>query len=241
MTYLQPAILVFLAIIAAGLAWRKWRFLAWVGLALTLLWCSPLFAYLSAGSLEWFYPALVPQAAGEAEAIVVLGGAVMPSDLPVLEPYPSWDTYRRCKYAGWLYRHRRFVPVVVSGGPGPENVIIARAMRSELELEGVPSAAIITEERSTSTYENGLFSAVLLRARGIRKILLVTEAYHMLRAEKVFRKLGLEVVPAPCAFSTARFHISLDKFLPVGQPLTINNSVLHEWIGLGWYKLRGRV
>jgi len=231
---------LFLIVIAAGLMWRRLR-LAGIGLALLFLWSWPLFTWLWSGSLEWFYPAgaLPPN---DAEAIVVLSSSAVPPGPTVPEPYVGWDTYPRCKYAAWLYLHWRRVPVIASGGRiGKEPFLIARLMRTTLEAEGVPAEAILTEERSTSTYENGLFTAELLRSRNIRKIALVTEAHHMLRSDKVFRKLGIGVAPAPCAFYTAGFELDLRALFPSGQAITVNDNVLHEWVGLLWYKLRGRI
>jgi uncharacterized SAM-binding protein YcdF (DUF218 family) len=238
MTYYQPALLVFFLLTAYGLLRR--RRLAWLGLGLLFLWSWPPFAAVMAGSLEWFYtPGTMPPA--DAQAIVVLSGGVVPPDASIPEAYPGWDTYQRCRHAAWLYRHWRAVPVIVSGGIGPHSVNVARLMKAELEGESIPESAILTEERSTSTYENGVFTAEILHARSFHKIVLVTEAYHMLRAEKVFRKLGFDVVPAPCAAYTLGWRFAPEGFLPAATPIAENNNVLHEWIGLAWYALRGRI
>lgn len=114
---------------------------------------------------------------------------------------------------------------------------MAEIMKEALVKEGVPAAQIWTESESTSTYENALFSAQLLRARGLRKVVLVTEAYHMLRAAGCFRKAGLEVFPAPCHYTT--FEGRLEEWLPHWRAIARNDAVLHEWLGLFWYKLRG--
>ena len=100
---------------------------------------------------------------------------------------------------------------------------------------------VTTEERSTSTYENVFFTADILRRRNIRKIALVTEAYHMQRSEKSFRKQGLEVIPAPCNFRTLDFERSIAGFLPSGKTIRENDDALHEWIGLVWYKISGKI
>jgi uncharacterized SAM-binding protein YcdF (DUF218 family) len=239
MTYLQPALLAFFLFTAAGMARRRRR-AAWVGLILIFLWMWPPFAWLLSGSLEWFYPAAA-MPAGDAQAIVVLGGATEPSNPSIPEPYVAWSTYQRCKHAAWLYHHWRAVPTIASGGAGDSDVAIARLMRTSLEADAIPASSITTEEKSTSTYENGVFTAGLLRDRGIHKIVLVTQAYHMLRAEKVFRKQGLDVSAAPCAAYTAGFHLSIRDLFPSASALTANDNVLHEWVGLVCYKIMGRI
>ncbi len=239
MHYLQPALLVFILLTALGLLLRRRR-IAWLGLILIFLWAWPPFAWLFSGTLEWFYTmgATPPPDAG---AIVVLSSSAVPANPSIPEPYVGWDTYQRCRHAAWLYRQLRSVPVIASGGPIPGNLVISRLMRTELEAEGVPASAILTEESSISTYENGVFTAALLRARGIHKIVLVTEAYHMLRSDAVFRKQGLTVIPAPCAAYTSTLHLDLNNLLPSGIPVSVNNNVLHELLALAWYKLRGRI
>src|SRR5215813_3586856 len=197
MTYLQPVLFLLFLLIAYGLAFHnvyRSRRLAWIALILMFLWAWPPFAWLFSGTLEWFYqPGHLPPP--DAEAIVVLSGAVVGPKPSVPEPYVAWDTYRRCKYAAWLYRHWRAVPVIASGGPTREHVTMSVLMRAALQAEGVPAGSISTEEHSSSTYENGAFTARILRSRGMYKIVLVTEAHHMLRSEKVFRKQGLDVFP----------------------------------------------
>jgi uncharacterized SAM-binding protein YcdF (DUF218 family) len=113
-------------------------------------------------------------------------------------------------------------------------------MGEQLERDGVPQSAIWLEKRSHSTHENAFYAAALLRQKGIRKIALVTDAYHMLRAEKCFRKEGLVVVPAPCGYRTLDgFHA--DELLPGWQPIAWNEDVAHETVGLLWYWIRGWV
>ena len=80
-----------------------------------------------------------------------------------------------------------FKTVVVSGrsGPGILNFLVA---------EGVPRKAIITESRSTSTRENALDTAGLIRNMPGKKVLLTSD-FHMYRAIRVFRKVGITVTP----------------------------------------------
>src|SRR2546430_13364869 len=85
-------------------------------------------------------------------------------------------------------------------------------LRRILRSEGVDDSMIWTEEQSRSTHENATYGAEMLRAKGIRQVVLVTEAYHMLRAEKCFRKEGIAVIAAPCGFRT--FDFALEEFLP---------------------------
>src|SRR5688572_12031838 len=241
LTYLQPVVPVLLLLIILGFSrsskrWRRIGMAACLGL---FLWSWPPAAWLMSGTLEWRYPlALYP--AGDAEAIVVLSSAGLPANSSQPEPGVAFDTYLRCRHAAWLYRKWRSVPVIATGGRTNAG-IISVLMKRELESEGVPSTMISTEEESRSTYENAALTADLLRQRGISRIALVTEAYHMLRSERSFRKQGLTVIPAPCNRRTLELQRSLAGFLPSAKAIRTNDDALHEWIGLIWYKLSGKI
>ena len=157
--------------------------------------------------------------------------------LPDALPGPA--TYLRCRRAAWLFMNWNDLPILVCGGHLLEEgqPSAASLMRQLLLREGIPEDRIWVEERSRSTYENALYASAFLRSKGIRRIALVTEAYHMLRAERSFRKQGLEVVPAPVGFRGPVF--DLRSLLPSPVPIQRNAASLHEWLGLAWYRLRG--
>jgi uncharacterized SAM-binding protein YcdF (DUF218 family) len=203
----------------------------------TALFAWPPLAWVASGSLEWWYaPPAAPPATAAVDAIVVLSGYVTKSDGMPPIPLLAEDTYVRCRHAAWLYEHWRQLPILVCGGKGR-----AAAMREELLSCGVPSEHILLEKESTSTYENARLGAHVLREQDIKRIALVTEAHHMLRAELCFRRQGLDVIPAPCGFRSARFVLWPGMFLPSGGAIAENEETLHEWVGVVWYWLRGRI
>ena len=52
---------------------------------------------------------------------------------------------------------------------------------------------------------------------------------------------GLKVIPAPATLRSARFEGPLSGWLPSHHALIQNERVLHEWMGLAWYLLSGRL
>lgn len=69
------------------------------------------------------------------------------------------------------------------------------------------------------------------------RILLVTSAFHMRRAIACFEAVGLKVIPYPVDHRlSARY--GLPKVL---QNLSMVDDALHEWIGLAYYRLMGRI
>lgn len=242
MTYLTP-VFPFLCAILLITAWRlapsrPVKLLRGAVVTL-LLWAWPPVAWLMSASLEhWYRPELYP--AGDAQAIVVLAGGIHAPDPSEPEALPNIHTYLRCEHAIRLYRHWRQLPIVVSGGVDTDNIIYADVMNRLLVAEGIPADVVWRERTSRSTYENASNSAQLLRSRGISRIVLVTEGFHMLRAQEAFERQGLQVVPSPCAFRMYEFRWSPSQLLPDAMSIVSNDDALHEWIGLAWYRLSGK-
>jgi len=209
---------------------------------LTVL-CFPPVGYLALGSLEWQNPPLT-QRPPDTQAIVVLASATYPAD--AVRPRPELDdgTVRRCLKALEMYRQGGPCPIVVSGGkvqadiPGPP---CAELMRQFLLQLGVSDADLIVEDHSRSTYENATESRLLLDERQLHKIVLVTDACHMVRSAWCFRKQGLAVVPCGCHYRATQFSWRLADFLPNPSAALRGQQVCHEWLGCAWYWLWGRV
>ena len=168
------------------------------------------------------------------QAIVVLGGGVLP-DSPEfgsaqLKPY----AFGRLRYGAWLAR-RSGKPLAYAGGQGwgavgtqqePEAQVAQRAMQDD---HG-PSLRWL-DDRSRDTRENANNLAIAMRPDGIRRIALVTDSWHMPRAMRYFRAAGFEVLPAPTNFPQREENPVLE-WLPSAEGLLLTRKVLHEWLGL---------
>ena len=111
---------------------------------------------------------------------------------------------------------------------------MAAALREDF---GVPVKWI--EPRSRDTFENASFSAALLRADGVRRILLVTDAMHMPRARAAFERAGMEVVSAPTLFFGGQAR-SPGAWVPSAEGMRRSWYAVYEWFGIAWYRLRYR-
>lgn len=248
MSYVQPVLPLILAALAAALAARRLavgrraeRALLWAAFLGLLLWSSPPAARLLFFTLE---RDLTPADKLEAdtEAIVVFGGGLEPAYAAQPQPLAGESTYRRAMHAAWLYRRGKPLPVFVSGGPsGAGDTVIADVARQVLEGAGVPADRIHLERRSTSTQENAVYTAELLRRHGIRKVALVTDGYHMRRAQSCLRRQGIDVIAAPCSLRSRRPFTHWRQWLPAGEAISDNEAVLHEWIALVWYRASGKI
>lgn len=94
-------------------------------------------------------------------------------------------------------------PFVTSGGQLYDELVWARVMSAHAQRLGVPASRIITQDQGTTTQEEAKLTIDLLRARGVKTLLLVTSPYHSGRAARLFRAeaepAGIEVVSCPSA------------------------------------------
>jgi uncharacterized SAM-binding protein YcdF (DUF218 family) len=246
MTYIQWGLSGLIFLLACrevlGRRSRSGRLVGVVAVAGLFLWSWPPSTALFAYTLERWYPS-TPFPVGDADAIVVLSAGAYPPDASQPGALPGYGTYLRCRHAAWLFRNWKPLPVVVSGGAGSglSQTTLADVMRQTLIEAGVPDTMIWTEGQSESTYENALFTARLLRSKQIRRVALVTEGYHMPRSVQCFRKQGIDVVPAGCDFRYLQFNGHWGQFFPSANMIGFNEESLHEWVGLCWYRLTGKI
>lgn len=213
--------------------------------ALLLLWIfsTPAGARALLDSLERQYPDRGLAAVPHAPALVVLGGAVH-APTSSHEDSGLVDSSDRLLHALRLYRAGK-APLVLCSGGGFGRTPEARSMGRLLEEWGVPADAILLEDRSMNTQQNGAFSYSILNARGIHEILLVTSAVHMPRAAAVFRKAGFTVIPSPSDFRTGWSDEEgtavggLMDLVPNASELMWSDRALREWAGLLVYRMRG--
>ncbi len=185
---------------------------------------------------QWEAPPLQAEQLKNAQAIIVLGGGKYPR-----APEYGGDTVAsmslvRLRYAAALQR-RTGLPVLVSGG-SPEGSATdeAQTMRSALVQEfAVPVRW--SEGRSNNTLENARLTRELLAKEGIRRICLVTHAWHMPRARLAFEHAGFEVIATPTAHAT-RHPLVFLHFLPDASALLDSALFFREVIGTVWYRLR---
>lgn len=135
---------------------------------------------------KWLEDGLDPKADGTNEYAIVLGAKVKKGNIPSLSLQYRLDA--ALAYAK-EYTH---VKLVLSGGQGhDEDIEEAVVMRDFLLENGIDESRLILENKSTSTYENLLFSQELLPSN-IDSVTLITSDYHLQRAKILASKLGWE-------------------------------------------------
>jgi uncharacterized SAM-binding protein YcdF (DUF218 family) len=193
-------------------------------------------SYVAKGLLTSLEPApRDPVADRTGQAIVVLGGGTYHNAPEYGGDTVSTPTLARLRYAAHLHRALK-KPILVSSGTPHGKTPEAETMKAALARDfQVPVQW--TEAASNNTLENARASQRLLAGAGIRRVYLVTDAWHMPRARLAFERAGLDVIEAPTGFAT-RYELTVLDFLPDARALLRSREYFHEVIGLGWYHLR---
>jgi len=140
------------------------------------------------------------------DAIVVLGGGIVPSLPPARFDRRPTETADRIWGAVNLYRAKLAPRIIVSGGSflaeqGTAQATEADSMQLFLRELGVPESAIVAEGHSINTIEN---IHQVHRIVGDGRVALVTSAYHMPRVLRIAAREKLAVSAFPVDFRDLR-------------------------------------
>lgn len=100
---------------------------------------------------------------------------------------------RRASAASETYLLRGMTLAVACGGRAWEGRVEADELARMMVEHGVPPEAVVRERCSLDTRDNARFAASLLARRGLSRVVVVTCSWHLPRAERAFRSVGLEV------------------------------------------------
>lgn len=239
---LPPASMALGLLIAGVIALFGWRRLAKlvavVAVAEMLLFAWPPVADALVAPLQDEALALAQQAKPCCyEAIVVLGGAITPAAPPhMVQPHLT-DSADRVWEAARLY-HRGVAPrIIPTGGGYPAEggtppMTEAEAMRIFLRDLGVPEQAIVEEDKARNTIQNIAFVRTMV---GDKPVALVTSAYHMPRAMRLARRMGLNASAFPTAWiAPAAARPAWGNWLPDVDALSASAIALWELMALAF-------
>ena len=239
-----------LMLLLAGLLLRR-RALVWLGLAVFWLSSTPILSNFMIRSAENWAERRPVSDMPSADAIVVLSGGrvVAPGAAAVSE----WGDINRFFGGVELFKAGRAPLLIFTGGWSP----LEPKARPEGELMiehartlGVPAKHMLITGPVFNTAEEAQAVAALL-SKGSAKasvagrkphVLLVTSAFHVPRAQRLFERAGLTVSPFPVDFKvSAGSERGLLEFLPNAGALELTNKAWHEMYGRLYYAMRGLV
>jgi len=192
-------------------------------------------------SLECRYRPAQPGVLETLDTVVVLGYCARPSGGLRVAAELAGDAYGRLFAGVKAFKESGANLLALCGGRSREDTESeAEVMKAVALYMGCPRDKILTETRSHDTMQNAAYLAELLPAGQNRRIGLVTSAWHMLRAEKVFKGQfpNDTIVPVPTNYLYDPVRWSAGTFVPSVEALRQSTVALHEWIGIAWYSLR---
>ena len=233
---LPPGLFILLLVLAFLL--RRISLIVIALIALYFL-STPYVARLLIDELET-YPVLTDDQIDKerADAIVVLGGGRYTGAPEYGGDTVGGYTLVRLRYAAYLH-HKTDLPIIASGGSPYQEEAVSEAVLAKHVLENeFQTGKVMTEGKSPNTRKNALYTAKLLKRKGIESIYLVTHAIHMPRALDEFKRAGIEAIPAPTRFIGSDLNLTptYRQWLPTR--LNDTTTALKEHIGRMWYSLR---
>lgn len=247
---LQPTGLLWLALLAGGLwQWRaKQRLSAVITFTVALLFSivggTPLPKYL-VQTLEKPYAQQRLDALSEADAVLVLGGFTDRSDREPTGIHLEMGTDRWTTGVE-LVRRGKARKLVLGGGShivGGNVVSEADQLIPLIQRWNLLRTPVLKLPVCTNTRDEAVALVQMMQERGWKRVLLVTSAWHLKRAEAVFRSTGAPVIPIGCDYRSypEGENRLLEEWPIVPQPkkLKLAEDFTHEWIGWWYYKARG--
>ncbi len=166
----------------------------------------------------------------QAQAIVLLGGGLRDSKELYDKLTVSAIPLERVRYAAYLQKQTQ-LPLLITGS-SPKGISEAQIMANELNtFFSVPTTWVGGKARTTK--ENALFSREILEKEGIKRVIVVTNQWHMQRAKLLFEQQGFEVLPASVGhgISPQSYGLNVMYFIPQAGALNKNMLLLKEWLG----------
>ncbi|MFC1042895.1 YdcF family protein [Pasteurella multocida] len=166
----------------------------------------------------------------QAQAIVLLGGGLRDSKELYDKLTVSAIPLERVRYAAYLQKQTQ-LPLLITGS-SPKGISEAQIMANELNtFFSVPTTWV--ESKARTTKENALFSREILEKEGIKRVIVVTNQWHMQRAKLLFEQQGFEVLPASVGhgISPQSYGLNVMYFIPQAGAMNKNMLLLKEWLG----------
>jgi len=185
------------------------------------------------GTLEHRYKPLASiEGLREFKTIVILAGhAEKRSGLPLSSEVNFASAYRLIEGLRIIHQLPD-TKILISGRDEVPGI-----MKDLLVSMGLPSQRIIIDNQSSNTHESAVNVRQILDQDDL---ILVTSAGHMPRAMETFRKAGMNPVPAPTNYMSVKERRFI-HYLPSPNHLVYADLAVHEYLGMAWYRIAGRM
>ncbi len=190
-------------------------------------------------ALESDYPFRPIASVEKADAVVVLSGTVR--SIKTSEGVVTqWGNADRFMAGIDLVKAGKAPLIIFTRGQQPwsnlppEGEILAQRAISM----GVRSDQILLTGIVTNTADEAEEVRALVEFAGMERLLLVTSAFHMPRAKKIFDRVGINSVPYPTDFKSSSGKLDWLAFIPSANGLNTTSKAVREFIGRLYYSIK---
>ena len=233
----SPIFLV-MVLITWGIVFRS-RIASVLAVSILIICSLPIFANKLITYLENGYILSDASSAKTADAIVVLSGMVRTINGKNGLSY-EWGEASDRIFAGIELIKKNKAPIMIlTGGKLPWSVGKPEGeyLRDVAIKYGVPNKNILLTENVENTDQEAKAVGKLLNKTS-PKIILVTSAFHMPRAQKVFEAVGINIEPFAVDFLSGADKYTIMNFIPSAGALNQTSFFIRELIGRLYYSLK---
>ena len=233
----SPVFLV-MVLITCGIIFRS-RISGILAVSILIICSLPIFSNKLITSLENEYILSDASSAKTADAIVVLSGMVRTINGKNGLSY-EWGEASDRIFAGIELIKKNKAPIMIlTGGKLPWSVGKPEGeyLRDVAIKYGVPNKNILLTENVENTDQEAKAVGKLLNKTS-PKIILVTSAFHMPRAQKVFEAVGINIEPFAVDFLSGADKYTIMNFIPSAGALNQTSFFIRELIGRLYYSLK---
>ena len=170
--------------------------------------------------------------------VVLAGGVAGDSTLPI---QLQISHHSRVRLIEGIRLHR-LLPgskIILTGGIGFDGPPEATTLSRVAQELGLAKSAMVLEVESRDTKDHPLYVRHIVKDE---PFILVTSAFHMPRAMKLFVKQGLSPIPAPAGhWKPSKDFWSPGNLFPSSSGLRLAELAYHEYLGITWAWIRGQI
>ena len=207
---------------------------------LILIFCSvPIISNKLIFYLEKDYSLQSVKDVTKADAIVVLSGMISTINSKEKLSYEFNDSIDRILSGIDLFKEDKASFLILTNGKMPWSVGIPEGeyLKDFSIKYGIPEDRILLTDNVQNTDQEAISVKKLLKTNEAN-IILVTSAFHMPRAKKVFEAANIKVIPFAVDFKTPIKKITIIDFIPSANSLKDTSHFFREMIGRLYYNLK---
>ena len=209
------------------------------GVVILILCSLPIISGKLINYLEKDYTLQDASAINNADAIVVLSGMLKTIKVDDKLKYEFGGAVDRILSGIDLFKNNKASLLILTKGQVPWSLGIPEGeYLKEFAIKfGVPKESILLTDNVQNTDQEAKSVKKLLNSNDV-KVILVTSAFHMPRAKKVFEASNIKVIPFAVDFKSSNIKLTFMGFIPSAKSFSGTSYFVKEIIGRLYYRLK---